>query len=49
MNHSRVVFTPVTRAPNILVFMDMITPEPRPCWIAGRAERGASTIVVSHH
>ncbi|MCU1683487.1 MAG: NAD-dependent aldehyde dehydrogenase [Amycolatopsis sp.] len=28
--------------------MDMITPEPRPCWIAGSPEQGASTIVVTH-
>jgi acyl-CoA reductase-like NAD-dependent aldehyde dehydrogenase len=28
--------------------MDMITPEPRPCWIAGRAEQGATTLVVTH-
>ncbi|QRP45310.1 aldehyde dehydrogenase family protein [Amycolatopsis sp. FDAARGOS 1241] len=28
--------------------MDMITPEPRPAWIAGRAEQGAETIVVRH-
>ncbi|WP_037314867.1 aldehyde dehydrogenase family protein [Amycolatopsis orientalis] len=28
--------------------MDMITPEPRPAWIAGRAEQGASTLTVHH-
>src|SRR4051794_16975361 len=28
--------------------MDMITPEPRPSWIAGRPEQGASTLVVRH-
>ncbi|PRX44023.1 succinate semialdehyde dehydrogenase [Prauserella shujinwangii] len=28
--------------------MDTITPEPRPAWIAGRAEQGADTLVVSH-
>ncbi|OZM74944.1 aldehyde dehydrogenase [Amycolatopsis antarctica] len=28
--------------------MDMITPEPRPAWIAGRAEQGTGTLVVTH-
>ncbi|MEC3982031.1 aldehyde dehydrogenase family protein, partial [Amycolatopsis sp. H20-H5] len=28
--------------------MDMITPEPRPAWIAGRPEQGASTLTVRH-
>ncbi|MEU4668933.1 aldehyde dehydrogenase family protein [Amycolatopsis sp. NPDC023774] len=28
--------------------MDMITPEPRPAWVAGRAEQGAETLVVRH-
>ncbi|MDT7797339.1 MAG: hypothetical protein QOI78_772 [Actinomycetota bacterium] len=28
--------------------MDMITPEPRPAWIAGRPEQGATTLVVHH-
>ncbi|MEV0065208.1 aldehyde dehydrogenase family protein [Amycolatopsis sp. NPDC050768] len=28
--------------------MDMITPEPRPAWVAGRAEQGAGTLVVRH-
>ncbi|WP_199434353.1 aldehyde dehydrogenase family protein [Qaidamihabitans albus] len=28
--------------------MDTITPEPRPAWIAGRAEQGAGTRVVTH-
>ncbi|HWD06676.1 MAG TPA: aldehyde dehydrogenase family protein [Amycolatopsis sp.] len=28
--------------------MDMITPEPRPAWIAGRAEQGPETLVVRH-
>ncbi|GAA4540611.1 aldehyde dehydrogenase family protein [Amycolatopsis samaneae] len=28
--------------------MDMITPDPRPSWIAGRPEQGASTLVVRH-
>ncbi|RSN49845.1 aldehyde dehydrogenase [Amycolatopsis sp. WAC 04197] len=28
--------------------MDMITPEPRPAWIAGRPEQGASTLTVHH-
>jgi acyl-CoA reductase-like NAD-dependent aldehyde dehydrogenase len=28
--------------------MDMITPEPRPAWIAGRPEQGATTLVVYH-
>lgn len=28
--------------------MDTITPLPRPCWIAGRAEQGASTLRVHH-
>ncbi|WP_158881131.1 aldehyde dehydrogenase family protein [Amycolatopsis anabasis] len=28
--------------------MDMITPEPRPAWIAGQPEQGESTLVVRH-
>ncbi|GAB3502981.1 aldehyde dehydrogenase family protein [Amycolatopsis cihanbeyliensis] len=28
--------------------MDTITPEPRAAWIAGRAEQGADTLVVTH-
>ncbi|QWF79574.1 aldehyde dehydrogenase family protein [Amycolatopsis sp. CA-230715] len=28
--------------------MDMITPEPRAAWIAGRAEQGESTLAVTH-
>ncbi|MEV6901971.1 aldehyde dehydrogenase family protein [Amycolatopsis sp. NPDC051372] len=28
--------------------MDMITPEPRRAWVAGRAEQGAGTLVVRH-
>ncbi|MTD56287.1 aldehyde dehydrogenase family protein [Amycolatopsis pithecellobii] len=28
--------------------MDTITPEPRPAWIAGRAEQGTSTLEVTH-
>ncbi|SFQ24825.1 Acyl-CoA reductase [Amycolatopsis arida] len=27
---------------------DTITPRPRPCWVAGRPEQGASTLVVTH-
>jgi acyl-CoA reductase-like NAD-dependent aldehyde dehydrogenase len=28
--------------------MDAITPQPRPCWIAGRPEQGAQVITVHH-
>ncbi|SDY66389.1 Acyl-CoA reductase [Amycolatopsis xylanica] len=42
------VFTLARPGRNTLVRMDMITPEPRPAWIAGRPEQGASTIVVNH-
>lgn len=28
--------------------MDTITPQPRPAWIAGRAEQGEGTLLVSH-
>ena len=28
--------------------MDATTPEPRPCWIAGRAEQGVQAITVFH-
>jgi acyl-CoA reductase-like NAD-dependent aldehyde dehydrogenase len=28
--------------------MDAITPQPRPCWIAGRPEQGTDEITVSH-
>ncbi|WP_199441812.1 aldehyde dehydrogenase family protein [Umezawaea beigongshangensis] len=28
--------------------MDAITPQPRPCWIAGRPEQGVGEITVSH-
>src|SRR5207302_7369454 len=29
-------------------YMDTITPEPRPAWIAGRPEQGEGTLLVSH-